>query len=249
MIEIIAVGLIVGILVGLTGMGGGLVMTPLLVLLFGFPPTLAVGTDLIYAAATKSAGVWQHTRQKTVDWKIVKKLVKGSLPGGILGVLLIPVLKKYAPFSVEDFLGHLLGAVFIAMSLLMIYRLFINLNQELKNPLWRLPLPVIGLLGGLVVGLTSVGSGTLFMLFLLSTTALSAPVLVGTDIVHAFYLTLATGAIHATLGHVDWIFVSLLLMGSVPGILIGGRLTLRIPETALRMAIICMLLLCGIQMV
>lgn len=249
MIEVILVGLIVGILVGLTGMGGGLVMTPLLVLLFGFPPTLAVGTDLIYAAMTKFAGAWQHTRQRTVEWKIVIQLVTGSLPGGVLGVLMIPVLQRYTSFSVEGLLGHLLGFVFIGMSLIMIARLFINRKKEHSSPFWRLPLPILGVLGGFLVGLTSVGSGTLFMVFLLSSTVLSARLLVGTDIVHAFFLTLAAGLIHASLGHVNWVFVGMLLLGSIPGILIGGRLTLRIPETALRMTIICMLLLTGVKMV
>mgnify|MGYP001157837555 FL=1 len=248
-IEIVAVGLIVGILVGLTGMGGALLMTPLLVLFFGFPPTMAIGTDLIYAAITKSAGAWQHARQKTVNWEIVTRLIMGSLPGGILGVLMIPVLKNFLSFSVEELLGHLLGFVFIGMSLIMIIRFFVSQKKESHPPLLRFPLPILGALGGFLVGLTSVGSGTLFMVFLLSSTALSARFLVGTDIVHAFFLTLAAGLIHASLGHVDWSFVSMLLLGSIPGILIGGRLTLRIPETALRMTIICMLLLTGIKMV
>lgn len=241
---IIATGFIVGLLVGLTGMGGGLLMSPLLILLYGFSPTMAIGTDLVYAATTKAAGTLQHLKQKTYDWSIVKQLAKGSILGGIIGVLLIRLL-KYTYFPVEEILGKAMGITFIAVAILMSFRL----ARKSKNSLWQLPLPLVGFLGGFLVGFTSVGSGSLFMMFLLASTSLSAPLLVGTDVIHAFLLTLVTGAFQAAFGNVDWHFVCWLIVGSIPGILIGGRLTLHIPEWILRFSLILVLLCTGIKMV
>ncbi|MBA4492782.1 sulfite exporter TauE/SafE family protein [Paenactinomyces guangxiensis] len=248
-LAIVGTGFVVGFLVGLTGMGGGLLMTPLLILLYGFSPTMAVGTDLIYAATTKAFGSYQHFRQKTVDWGIVKKLAQGSIPGGIAGVLMIRLLDRTTSLPVEEVLGHILGITFIFVSLFMLSQLLKRHGQRPAKPAWKVPIRLVGLLGGLLVGLTSVGSGTLFMVVLLSSTSLSAALLVGTDVVHAFFLTLSAGVLHASMGHVDWSFVSWLLVGSIPGILLGGRLTLRVPELLLRLAIILVLLFTGIKMV
>jgi len=223
-------------------------MTPLLILLYGFSPTLAVGTDLVYAAITKAVGTWQHIRQKTVHWEIVKKLAKGSVPGGILGVLAIQAVKETNAIPVEEVLGKILGMTFVVVSMILLF-------QSIKSkPKWdtaflsKIPLSVVGFCGGLLVGLTSVGSGSLFMAILLSTTALAASQLVGTDVVHAFFLTLTAGALHASFGHVDVNFVMWLLVGSIPGILLGGRLTLKIPDLILRVVIIVVLLFTGVKM-
>jgi uncharacterized membrane protein YfcA len=248
-ISIIITGFLVGLLVGLTGMGGALLMTPLLILLYGFSPTMAVGTDLVYAATTKAVGSLQHIKQKTVDWNTVKKLAQGSLPGGIVGVLLIRLLHQVSPFPVEEVLGQILGITFIAVSIWMLVQMIHWRGKRPQRLRLKFPIQFFGFVGGLLVGLTSVGSGSLFMAVLLSSTALSAAVLVGTDVVHAFFLTLMTGIMHATFGHVDWGFVSWLLVGSIPGILLGGRLTLRIPEIALRIAIVIVLFCTGFKMV
>jgi uncharacterized membrane protein YfcA len=218
-------------------------------LLYGFSPTMAVGTDLVYSAVTKAVGTLQHIRQRTWNKRIVFQLMKGSVPGGILGVLAIRVLDHFS-LSVEDVLGHLLGITFILVALLMGWRLIQKRRQDRTfRSLWQMPLGVLGLLGGFLVGLTSVGSGSMFMAFLLATTALPSPVMVGTDVVHAFFLTLTTGVVHASFGHVDWPFVMYLLIGSIPGILIGGRLTLKLPDFALRIGLIVVLFLTGVKLV
>ncbi|KPC74526.1 hypothetical protein ADL26_08645 [Thermoactinomyces vulgaris] len=248
MLTVSFTGFIVGLLVGLTGMGGGLLMTPLLILLYGFSPTMAVGTDLIYAAVTKAVGSFQHFRQKTVDWSIVRRLAKGSVPGGLLGVLTIQALKRFANLDIEQVLGQFLGLTFIFVSLFMLIKMM-GKTERPNEWINKVPLGWVGFLGGLLVGLTSVGSGTLFMAILLSSTSLAAAKLVGTDVVHAFFLTLSAGAMHASFGHVNLEFVAWLLLGSVPGILLGGKLTLRVPDRALRIAIIVVLFVTGIKMV
>ncbi|MBA4543635.1 MULTISPECIES: sulfite exporter TauE/SafE family protein [Thermoactinomyces] len=248
MISIVFTGFVVGLLVGLTGMGGGLLMTPLLILFYGFSPTMAVGTDLIYAAVTKAVGSWQHIQQKTLDWQIVRKLAIGSIPGGIIGVWLIQLLKRLTPFPVEDVLGRVIGFTFVFVAILMFAQLLLNRKNGPKIR-FNAPLTLVGLAGGLLVGLTSVGSGSMFMVVLLSSTGLTASKLVGTDVVHAFFLTLSAGLVHASFGHVDVSFVLWLLLGSIPGILIGGRLTLKVPDLWLRFLIILVLFITGIKMI
>ncbi|WP_139492080.1 sulfite exporter TauE/SafE family protein [Brevibacillus dissolubilis] len=248
MLAIIATGFAVGLLVGLTGMGGSLLMTPLLILLYGFSPSMAVGTDLIYSAITKAVGSAQHWKQKTINWELVKKLAKGSIPGGIAGVILIQFMDEWFSISVDEVLAHVMGATFVFVSLLMLYRLIKTKGKEERKER-KVPTTLLGVFGGFLVGLTSIGSGSLFMMVLLSSTTLPGYMLVGTDVVHAFFLTLSTGAIHAGFGNVDWQFVSLLLIGSIPGILLGGKLTVRVPELFLRTAIIIVLLATGIKMV
>jgi uncharacterized membrane protein YfcA len=250
MTGIILTGFVVGVLIGLTGMGGGLLMTPLLILLYGFSPKMAVGTDLVYAATTKAAGTWQHLRQKTVDWNIVWKLICGSVPGGFLGVFLIGFLHQIPGIDVDQIFNKVLGITFICVSLIFIGKMIFHRNQNKSSGIMmKIPITLIGFLGGFLVGLTSVGSGSLFMVALISCTTLTATKLVGTDIVHAFFLTLATGSLHAVYGHVEWNFLLWLLVGSIPGILLGGRLTLKIPDWILRIAIILVLLLTGVKMV
>jgi uncharacterized membrane protein YfcA len=248
MLTVAFTGFVVGLLVGLTGMGGGLLMTPLLILLYGFSPTMAVGTDLIYAAVTKAVGSFQHFRQKTVDWGIVRRLAAGSIPGGILGVLVIQGLKRFTSLKIDEMLGHFLGLTFIAVAVFMLFKMIGKTSLQ-SAVMGKMPLGPVGFLGGLLVGLTSVGSGTMFMAILLSSTSLAAAKLVGTDVVHAFFLTLTAGALHASLGHVDLAFVTWLLMGSIPGILVGGRLTLKVPDRVLRVGIIIVLFVTGIKMV
>jgi uncharacterized membrane protein YfcA len=248
MISVVFTGFVVGLLVGLTGMGGGLLMTPLLILFYGFSPTIAVGTDLVYAAVTKAVGSWQHIRQKTLDWNVVRKLAIGSIPGGVIGVWLIQLLKRLTPFPVEEVLGRVIGFTFVFVAILMLGQILLNRKN---GPEIRFigPLTLVGLAGGLLVGLTSVVSGSLFMVVLISSTSLTASKLVGTDVVHAFFLTLSAGLMHASFGHVDVSFVLWLLVGSIPGILIGGRLTLKVPDVWLRFLIILVLFITGIKMI
>lgn len=248
---IVLTGFVVGVSIGLTGMGGALIMTPLLILLFGFPPIVAVGTDLIFASITKLFGAVQHFMQRTVHFKLVCGLLSGSIPGGIAGVLLLRILDSYSTNGVDQFLGQMLGMLFIGISIVMFYALF--RRNRLKSPPkniakhkhWSVGL---GCIGGFLVGITSIGSGSIFVAILLIMSALPASKLVGTDIVHAFFLTLSTGLLHAFFGHVDWGFVTYLLIGSIPGILLGSRLTVKIPEWVVRSLLISVLLLTGFHL-
>lgn len=251
---IIITGFIVGLGIGLTGMGGALIMTPLLILLFGFSPVMAVGTDLIFASITKLFGSIQHFLQRTVHFKLVLYLSIGSIPGGLLGVIVLRVLDRLFTYGIEQYLGHILGFVFIGVSITMFYSLMRRKRsnspkrRHIENVEHVRKAVILGFLGGFLVGMTSVGSGSIFVAILLIMSSLPASKLVGTDIVHAFFLTLATGLLHATFGHVDWMFVLYLILGSVPGILVGSRLTVKIPDWIVRSLLILILLLTGLQL-
>lgn len=246
---IVLTGFIVGMGIGLTGMGGALIMTPLLIVMFGFSPTMAVGTDLIFASITKLFGSIQHFYQRTVQGKLVVYLSLGSLPGGLLGVLSLRGIDRYFVHDLDQFLGQILGIVFIVISVFMFYSLFRCKQSATPNRRssvrWAIAL---GFFGGCLVGMTSVGSGSLFIAILLMMSSLPTSKLVGTDIVHAFFLTLATGLVHASFGHVNWGFIWYLIAGSVPGILLGSKLTVNIPDWIVRTLLILILFLTGIQL-
>lgn len=256
MISIIVVGFLVGTLVGLTGMGGGLLMTPLLILLYGFSPSMAIGTDLMYAGITKWVGGIQHLRQRSVDLTLVKKLAIGSIPGSLIGSYVISILHHYSTVQVDWFLAHMLGFTFIGVSLLMIYHL-IRKRIQLRKAQDLPPAPVklratrfivLGFIGGLLVGLTSVGSGSVFIAALMIFYPLAPARLVGSDIFHGAILTSVAGLAHLTMGTVDIVFVLQLLLGSIPGIIIGSKLTIRIPESIVRIIILSVLLVTGIKL-
>lgn len=240
-------GLIVGLLVGLTGMGGGLIMTPLLVLFFGVNPSIAIGTDLVYAGITKLFGFWQHWKQKTIDIEAVKWLAITSVPGSIISVVFIKYISViYDGDKFETIIEKILAITFIVISTFMISKMIFG-EREIKN-LTRVKLMIMGLFGGALVGLTSVGSGSLFIALLSSFGTFTPIILVGTDIAHAAILTLSAGLTHSIIGNVDFKIVFYLLLGSIPGILIGSILTIKIPLTVLRFIIIIMLFATGVKM-
>lgn len=225
-------------------------MTPLLVFFFGIPPTTAVGTDLVYAGVTKIFGFVQHWRQKTVDFFTVKWLVVASAPGALLGVGLIYAFHTVSQEQAERWLSKILGVTFVVVSLWMLVRVFARGKQPdvLKNVLNSKKLLGIGAFGGFMVGLTSVGSGSLFIAVLSTLGNLTPAVLVGTDIAHGAILTLTAGAAHSMIGNVDYAIVGKLLLGSIPGIIIGSRLTLSIPENWVRCALMIILFLTGVKL-
>ena len=247
-------GLLVGFLVGQTGVGGGSLMTPLLMLVFGIHPATAVGTDLLYASATKSVGTIVHGLSHTVQWRIVRRLASGSLPGTALGLLL---LSRFDLASVGQirWVSVLLGIMLIitALSLFFRSRLVRVLGPALDriSPQSQMGLTVgTGFALGLLVTLTSVGAGAL------GTTALlllypreRLPVIVGTDIAHAVPLTLLAGAGHWWLGSVDLVLLASLLCGSIPGIIIGSWLATRMPEAVLRQVLAAVLIVVGAKIV
>jgi len=249
------VGLLVGLLVGVSGVGGGALMTPLLVLLFGVAPVVAIGTDLLYAAITKSAGVVIHQRQQSVCWRLVGLLALGSIPATLLTLLLLQPLMASRDIA-TPLLLPLLGVLLLLTGLLLLLRERLRgwfrsgtLGPAMRRWLmrWQWPLtPVAGALLGCLVTLSSVGAGAIGAALLLLLHPRLTPVrLVGTDIAHAVPLTAIAGLGHLQLGHVDLSMLLLLLSGSLPGIWIGSRLALRLPAERLRRLLALLLLLLG----
>jgi hypothetical protein len=247
-------GFVVGGIVGLTGVGGGSLMTPLLVLLFGVPPATAVGTDLLYAAITKAGGSVSHGRQGHVDWKIAGLLAAGSLPAAIVTVL---VLSRF-PIHGSGVTGAVTVALGVALILTAAAILFrgrlVDFAARHENAAYRrhlVPLTVaVGLVIGVLVSISSVGAGALgtaalFFLF----PRLPTLRIVGTDIAHAVPLTLVAGIGHWWLGTVDWALLGSLLVGSLPGIWLGSRLAARLPDSLLRSLLSVLLVLVGSKLI
>lgn len=242
----------IGILVGLTSMGGAALMTPFLILILGVRPVLAVGTDLVYGALTKLTGAWMHWRQGSVNLKIVRQLALGSIPGGILGVSAISYI-HHLGIPVDDYVKRAIGVVLVTASTLMLVRTLI--------PRVFLPLPIEWLLrhvkgativwGGMVgfaVGLTSVGSGSLIAPFLMLMYSEKVSRVVGTDVFHAAILVIVTAVFYVGRGQVEWPLVPMLLAGSVPGVMVGSYLAPRVPTRALRLSLGFLLFATGIKM-
>lgn len=244
-------GFTVGTIVGITGVGGGALMTPLLMLLFGVAPATAVGTDLLYAAITKSGATLVHARRGHVDWRIVARLASGSVPAAVLTLLavshFVPGGLGGAHKTITFFLG--IALVLTALALLFRRRLLAwpkerNISAPTPDRAWLTVL--VGVVLGALVAITSVGAGALGVtaLFFLYPT-LSAVRIVGADLAHAVPLTLVAGLGHWWLGSVDWVLLGALLAGSLPGVYIGSHLAHRIPEHVLRPALAGMLALVG----
>lgn len=250
----VVVGAGVGLLVGLTGMGGASLMTPLLVLVLGVKPVLAVGTDLIYSTITKSVGSIVHIRQKTPEPRIALRMAWGSVPGAILGVAALGLLQsRLNAAALNNVVLHLLGIMLILVSIIMVARLVLSERLSLGGLVTerhaRVILPLVGFAVGFLVGLTSVGSGTLLIVALSLCTRLPAARLVGTDIVHAVILTAVAGLAHLALGNVNLGLTLSLLIGSIPGVLVGSRLCIYLPDRSVRLALAGTLLISGLRLV
>jgi uncharacterized membrane protein YfcA len=246
-------GLLTGLLVGMTGMGGGSLMTPFLVFLFGVPPATAIGTDIAHGAAFKTVSAVQHRRMGNVRARLAGWMLIGSAPASLVGVWLnVQLVERYGD-DVESVLGQVLGAALLFGAVGLIAKSVVqgDLGPE---PTWRLSnrdrfaAVLIGVLGGFIVGLTSVGSGVFFGLTLLVIFPLRAHKVVGTDIFHAAVLLYVAGAAHWFAGNVDFTILGWLLLGSVPGVLVGGRLSISIPEQRLRLVLAGVLGLAGLKL-
>lgn len=246
-------GTLVGLLVGLTGVGGGSLMTPLLVLMFGFHPATAVGTDLLYASATKTVGTVVHGRHDTVDWRVVRRLATGSVPAAIMTLTLLWAL-NWKGEAMGEVITSILGVALIITAISVFFRktiiarftpLLVGADEA------RIGQMTIGLgvVLGALVSLTSVGAGALGMTALLVLYP-KVPVarLVGSDIAHAVPLTLIAGIGHLALGSVDLWLLGSLLLGSIPGIIIGSMLAARIHERLLVSVLAITLALVGIRL-
>jgi uncharacterized membrane protein YfcA len=247
-------GFIVGLLVGQTGVGGGSLMTPLLVLLFGVHPATAVGTDLLYAAATKSVGTLVHGMHHTVDWRITGRLATGSVPATLLTLLAMSHYDMQSSGGARA-IALILGVMLLLTSLSIIFRtrftrLMAPLTQKL-TPSRAARLTVgVGAALGVLVTVSSVGAGALGVTaLLLLYPRHKMAVIVGSDIAHAVPLTLVAGIGHWWSGSVDWSMLAALLCGSIPGIVLGSYLSVRVPEGVLRPILAGVLIIVGGRLV
>lgn len=244
----------VGLAVGVTGVGGGSLMTPLL-LLFGYPTHIAVGTDLLYAAITKAGGVYGHHRQRTIEWKLVFKLAAGSVPASLLTTYL---LSNY--FTDPDQYSHILmttlGIMLILTSAVILFKQKIkgfwssNLNEDIRfiHRHSTVIVIIMGALLGICVTLSSVGAGAFGAAILpVLFPALASVKIVGTDIAHAVPLTLVAGLGHLYLGNVNFLLLGCLLIGSLPAIQVGVRISKHLPERILQPALASILLVIGVK--
>lgn len=243
----------VGAIVGLTGVGGGSLMTPLLMGVFKLNPAVAIGTDLWFAALTKSGGAWAHARHGHVDWRITGWLLAGSLPAAVATIAWM-----HATGLTKAWAGTLTLALGIALLLTAAVVFWqsawkaVGLRLERWIPESRKPVLTLlcGALLGVLVTLSSIGAGALgATLVLLLYPRLPAQRLVGTDIAHAVPLTLVAGIGHATLGHVNWALLGSLLLGSLPGIWLGAQLTRRLPERLVRSLLCLSLVTAGLKVI
>jgi len=246
-----ATGFVVGLLIGLTGIGGGAVMTPFLILVLGTRPLVAVGTDLVYGAVTKAAGAWLHWKQGTVDMRLALRLAAASVPAGVMAVLALQTLPS-STAEADEAVRRGLGVVLIIVALLMAIRLRSDLSLAVPERFRRLlqgpGTYIVGAFVGALVGFTSVGSGSLLVPFLVSVYPMSTARIVGTDVFHAALLVTATAAGHVHGDAVDWPLAAGLLIGSIPGVMLGSWMAPKVPSRALRAALVVLLLVTGFKM-
>ncbi len=245
-------GLVVGAIVGLTGVGGGSLMTPLLILLFGIHPATAVGTDLLYAAATKSVGTLAHGRNRVIDWRVVALLASGSVPAAVLTVW---ALAHTGPQNTT--VAHIISLVLAAMLILTAISIFFRPQlarfaagrPELGHKRTMALTVLTGLIIGVMVSISSVGAGAggVVVLMLLYPKMPTIRV-IGSDIAHAVPLTLVAGIGHWTIGSIDWPILGSLLVGSIPGILLASHFAPRVNERVLRSLLSAVLVLVGLKL-
>ena len=246
-------GFIVGLLVGLTGVGGGSFMTPILVLFFHIKPALAVGTDLLYASVTKSVGIFAHGKLGNIDWKIVKRLMFGSIPASILTTFYLKQIDITSTGAV-DIIKFYLGIALLLTSIAVIFRPYLIERSKVTLLKSDNAIAIATILLGLVLGgmvtLTSVGAGALGVTaLLLIYPRIGITKIVGTDIAHAVPLTLVAGLGHVSLGTVDYSLLGVLLIGSIPGIYIGSHLSSRVSEQTVRYVLALILIYVGQKLI
>jgi uncharacterized protein len=252
--QFVLTGLLIGTLVGMTGMGGGSLMTPILVIVFGFSPTLAVGTDIAHGAIFKTVGAARHRQLGTVHHRLSGWMFLGSAPFSLLGVWGADRITHRYGNGATDLMTYILGGALLLGATGLVLKSFvgkkaIGSDDFVMTTRDRVAAVMIGVVGGFIVGLTSVGSGTFFGLTMLFVFSLSAHKVVGTDILHAAALLYVAGFGHFIAGNVDLSTVGWLLIGSVPGILIGSHWSVRIPEAWLRLALADVLAISGLKLV
>lgn len=250
-----AAGLVVGICVGLSGVGGSSILAPMLILILGVKPSLVVGTDLLYGVPTKILALVLHMRQGTVDWSITRALLIGGIPGSVGGLVIFAYLKAHVPIDVlEAGLRHAIGISILLASAGTAAMWVVSLKRNQATPVnaaYR-PLAVIaiGLVVGVLVSLTSIGSGSITLpLLTLTLPAISLRRLIGSEIAFAAFLVPVAAAGQGTLGNVSWPMAIALLAGSLPGVWIGSKLVSVLGEDWLRPAIVAVLAFAGSRLV
>ena len=246
----VLVGFIVGILIGMTGVGGGVLLLPVLIFGLKVPALMAVGSDALFNFLTKVPASLMHLKKETVRRKVVLALATGSVPGSICGVNVLMHIRHVYGNGVNHFIKMAVGVLLLIIPLLLLFQHHIEERVANRPPTMRgfAGMVVIGAVAGLLVGMTSVGSGSIIMMLLLLFYSFPPKVNVGTDIVHAVVLTGVTGLLHFRLGNVDPTLVLTLLAGSIPGGLIGSHLATRVPMLWLRRILCALLLITGARM-
>jgi uncharacterized membrane protein YfcA len=241
---IIVFGLGVGILVGMTGIGGGSLMTPILILVFGFKPLTAIGTDLAYGAVTKTVGGWRHFRQNTVNSSLSTWMAFGSVPAAIAGVYGLHALEKSTGKSFDNTVLTIVAAALMFTGVMVLARaLFLpKLVAREREVLvlerrHKISAVVLGVCVGFVLGVTSAGSGSLIAVGLIMLFRLAPRQVVGTDVFHAAILLWAAAIAHVVAGNVDYGLAGTILIGSLPGVWIGSQWSIRTPVMTLRTAL------------
>jgi hypothetical protein len=246
----VVIGFLVGTLIGLTGVGGGVLLLPVLIFGLRVPPIVAVGSDALFNFFTKIPASLMHLRKGTVRRKVVLALATGSIPGSIAGVSFLTHLRHVYGDGVNDFIKTAIGVLLIIIPTLLLLQRRIEERVTNRRPTMKsfVGMSFIGLIAGFLVGMTSVGSGSIIMMLLLLFYSFPPKVNVGTDIVHAVVMTGVTGFLHFKLGNVDPRLVVSLLIGSIPGGLLGSYLSTRVPVLWLRRLLCTLLLVTGARM-
>lgn len=246
----ILVGFVVGMLIGMSGVGGGVLLLPVLIFGLGVPAIKAVGSDALFNFFTKIPAGLLHLNKGTVRRKVVLALAVGSVPGSMLGVRLLVYIRHLYGDGVNNFIKSAVGILLIIVPLLLMFQKQIEEKVANRPPTMKgfAGMAVIGLFAGFLVGMTSVGSGSIIMMLLLLFYSFPPRINVGTDIVHAVVLTGVTGMLHFKLGNVDPGLVVSLLIGSIPGGLLGSHLATRVPTLWLRRILCALLLITGARM-
>ena len=248
----IAVGLIVGVLVGLTGLGGGMVLLPLLISVLGVPPIIAVGSDAVINCITKIGAGVLHWRQGNVSWPLVLALGYGSIPGAIVGVLFLRHLRTVYGAGVNDFLKMVIGLLLVVIPIAYLLKRAPAASradsEAIHQARYRFGITLIGFVAGILVGVTSIGSGSVILMLLMVFYGFLPSLMVGTDIVHAVFLAGLTGLLQLGFGNVDLVLVACVLLGSIPGGLMGAYLTRYLPAHRFRQMLCTILVVVGARM-
>jgi uncharacterized membrane protein YfcA len=249
----IAVGLLVGTLVGLTGLGGGMVLLPLLISVLGVPPIIAVGSDAVINCITKVGAGALHWRQGNVNWRLVLSLAYGSIPGAICGVLFLARVRASYGNGVNDFLKVAVGFLLIVIPAAYMLKRSPSKSRAtiaaVHDARYSFGITAIGFFAGILVGITSIGSGSVILLLLLVFYGFLPALMVGTDIVHAVILAGLTGILQFGFGNVDMVLVGCVLLGSIPGGLLGAYLTRYLPSERFKQMLCTILVVVGVRMV